>query len=134
MTGAAPARLTLELLPDSFAICRLEAGAPIPGWATARPFFAVVRTRAELSVMCAADLVPPEVTASRDWRTLEVRGPFDFALVGILVAIAAPLAHAGVSIMPVATYDTDYLLVRIAQLELAIATLRSAGHTVSGER
>lgn len=134
MTGAAPARLTLELLPDTFAICRLEAGVPIPGWATARPFFAVVRTSAELSVICAAELVPSEVTASRDWRALELQGPFDFALVGILASVAVPLARAGVSIMPIATYDTDYLLVRTTQLDLAIGTLRSAGQTVNGER
>jgi hypothetical protein len=32
--------------------------------------------------------------------------------------------------MPIATYDTDYVLVRSSQLALAIATLRAAGHTV----
>jgi hypothetical protein len=93
-----------------------------------------VRTRAELSVICAAERVPPDVTASRDWRVLALQGPFDVTLVGILLAVAQPLAHAGVSVMPVATYDTDYLLVRTMQLGLAISTLRSAGHTVSGDR
>ena len=44
MSEASSARLTLDLLPDTFAICRLDANEPIPAWATARPFFAVVRT------------------------------------------------------------------------------------------
>ncbi len=131
MSGAPTTRLTLELLPDTFAICRLAADEPIPTWATSRPFFAVVRTSAELSVMCAAELVPETEQASRDWRALQVQGPFDFALVGIMVSLAVPLANAGVSIMPVATYDTDYLLVRVAQLEAAMAALRGAGHTVA---
>ena len=130
MSEASSARLTLDVLPDTFAICRLDANEPIPAWATARPFFAVVRTRKELSVMCAAELVPPSVKASREWRALEVRGPFDFDLVGIMLSIASPLAEAGVSMMPVATYDTDYVLVRTPQLEQAIAALRAAGHTV----
>lgn len=131
MPPRTPGLVTLRLLPDELAICRLTPGSPIPAWATAGPFFAVVRTSAELSVMCAAELVPPEVTATREWRVLELQGPFDFALVGIMVAVATPLATAGVSIMPVATYDTDYVLVRATQLDLAIATLRSAGHTVN---
>jgi hypothetical protein len=32
--------------------------------------------------------------------------------------------------MPIATYDTDYALVRGTQLALAVATLRAAGHIV----
>ena len=130
MSDASSAPLTLELLPDTFAICRLDANEPLPPWATARPFFAVVRTRKELSVMCAAELVPPSVKASREWRALEVHGPFDFDLVGIMLSIASPLANAGVSMMPVATYDTDYVLVRTPQLSQAIVALRAAGHTV----
>jgi len=130
MSGAPPASLALELLPDTFAICRLAADEPIPAWATSRPFFAVVRTSAELSVMCAAELVPGTVQASRDWRVLQVQGPFDFALVGIMASLAVPLANAGVSIMPVATYDTDYVLVRAPQLAQAVAALRGAGHAV----
>jgi hypothetical protein len=130
MTEVPARRLSLEMLPGTFAICRLTADEPIPAWATARPFFAVVRTSAELSVMCAAELVPADIRASRVWRALRVLGPFDFDLVGIMLAVAAPLAKAGVSIMPVATYDTDYVLVRTAQLEAAVFALRAAGHTV----
>jgi hypothetical protein len=121
----------LELLPDTLAICRFAPDETVPAWANmARDFLAIVRTRGELSVTCAEDLVPPTLTASRDWRALELHGPFDHGLVGILVDIAAPLARAKVSIMPIATYDTDYVLVRGTQLALAVATLRAAGHIV----
>ena len=123
-------RLTLELLPDTLAICRLPGSATVPGWAAPRGFLAIVRTPRELSVTCAAELVPTDVVATRDWRALEIKGPLEHALVGILLAVATPLAQAGVSIMPIATYDTDYVLVRVPQLELAMATLRAAGHTV----
>ena len=122
--------LTLELLPQILAICRFPADAAVPDWAAASPFLAIVRTRSELSVTCAEELLPPTLDASRDWRALEVRGPLDHALVGVLVDIAAPLARARVPIMPIATHDTDYILVRTPQLALAVATLRAAGHTL----
>jgi hypothetical protein len=122
--------LTLELLPGPLAICRFAPDAPVPTWASGGVLLAIVRTKRELSVTCAEELVPPTLGASRDWRALELRGPFDHGLVGVLLEVAAPLARAKVSIMPIATYDTDYVLVRSSQLALAIATLRAAGHTV----
>jgi Uncharacterized conserved protein len=122
--------LTLELLPGSLAICRFPPDASVPPWASGGPLLAVVRTKAELSVTCAEESMPATLEASRDWRALELRGPFDHGLVGVLLEVAAPLARAKVSIMPIATYDTDYVLVRASQLALAVATLRAAGHTV----
>jgi hypothetical protein len=51
-------------------------------------------------------------------------------LTGVAAALTAPLAAAEISVLPVATYDTDYLFVRDAALERAVAALRAAGHTV----
>jgi hypothetical protein len=102
----------------------------VPSWASGGPLLAIVRTTKELSVTCAEELLPSTLRASRDWRAFELRGPFEHELVGVLLEVAAPLARAKVSIMPIATYDTDYVLVRASQLALAIATLRAAGHTV----
>lgn len=130
-SGSARRPLTLDLLPQTLAICRFAPDAAVPAWAGGSAFLAIVRTTSELSVTCAEELLPTTFDASRDWRALVLRGPFDHALVGILVEVAAPLARARVPIMPIATYDTDYVLVRAAQLPLAVATLRAAGHTVS---
>jgi hypothetical protein len=74
--------------------------------------------------------VPAGITAKSGWRALKIRGPFDLTVVGILVAVAEPLAAEGVSILPVATYDTDYLLVREEQLAQAVEALARAGHRV----
>ena len=80
--------------------------------------------------MCAEDDVPAEERAERGYRGLAVRGPLDFSLVGIVAALATPLAAAGVSIFVVSTYDTDYLFVRDADLARAADVLRAAGHTI----
>ena len=47
-----------------------------------------------------------------------------------MASIAEPLADAGVAIFPLATYDTDYVLVKDAQLETATQALVSYGHNV----
>lgn len=44
--------LTLTTLPDTFAICRLDAGAAVPAWATTGSFFSITRTAEELSIVC----------------------------------------------------------------------------------
>ena len=81
-------------------------------------------------MICAAAAVPGGVTAERDWRVLRVAGPLDIELTGVAAALTTPLAAAGVSVLPVATYDTDYLLVRESALAAALAALVAAGHTV----
>jgi len=132
MLARMPAPLRLDLLPGRYAVVRLDEDAPPPDWAFAEPgLAAVVRRRGELSVVCAEDAVPAGARAEPGWRALEVAGPLDFALTGVLAALAAPLVDAGVSIFALATYDTDVLLVRDAQLEAAVGALQRAGHAVS---
>lgn len=119
----------LTLLPGRLAICRLPAGASVPEWAPAAgPLVSITRTADELSVVCDEAGVPAEVAAERGWRALRVAGPLDFALTGVLAALAVPLAEAGVSIFALSTYDTDYVLVREADVERAVAALAHAGH------
>ncbi|MEA2320515.1 MAG: uncharacterized protein QOD81_365 [Solirubrobacteraceae bacterium] len=128
---AAPG-LDLRVLPTPLAIVRLEPGDAVPAWAQdgAGALHAVVRTARELSIVCAQAGVPGEARAERGFRALEVAGPLDFALTGVLAALAVPLAEAGVAIFAVATYDTDYVLVRDDRLADAVAALRAAGHRV----
>ena len=97
-------------------------------------FFSVTRTPAELSAVCDAAVVPSGVKAEGPWLMLAVRGPLDFNITGVLAALAAPLAAAGISIFAVSTFDTDYLLVRDGELDPAIRVLREAGHNISGVR
>lgn len=130
MQALAPVTLELHILPQALAVCRLAPGAQIPAWALAGPLWSLTRTPEELSVVCAAEAVPAGVRAEGPWRALRVAGTLDFALVGVMSGIAAPLAAAAVSIFTIATFDTDYVLVRAAQLDEAVAALRAAGHTV----
>ncbi len=122
--------LTLTLLPDPFAVCRLDREALIPDWAQTSGFYSITRTHDELSIVCFQRCVPAGVQHEAGWRCLKVEGPLDFALIGILASLATPLARAGVSLFAVSTYDTDYLLVKDNDLEQAAAALREAGHRI----
>jgi hypothetical protein len=125
-------RLALDVLPGRFAVCRLSADAAVPAALLARPLVSVTRTPAELSIVCAEESAPADARSEPGWRCLRVRGPLAFDLVGVVAALVAPLAAAGVSVFVVSTFDTDYLLVKEASLPAARAALSGAGHVVAG--
>ena len=124
--------LRLSVLAGCLAVCRLDAGAEVPTWATAGTPFSVTRMPEELSVVCPEESVPDGVTCERGWRALVLEGPMGFSLVGVLASVARPLAEAGVSIFSISTYDTDHVLVREEALDDAVAAIRRAGHEVRG--
>ena len=74
-----------------------------------------------------------DVKQEPDWRCLQVDGPLDFALIGILADLAGILAEAKISIFVLSTYDTDYLLVKADSLTAAVQALERAGHKVHAE-
>jgi len=117
-----------RVLAGHYAVCRLNPDAPVPTWANG-PFVSVTATRDELSVICPAERVPDGVQGERGWRVFQLVGPFALDEVGVMASVAGPLAQAGISLLAMATYDTDYVLVRESACERAVATLRSAGHT-----
>jgi hypothetical protein len=120
------------VLPITVAVCRLPADAPIPEWASkARSFLTVSRTPEELSITADQEAVPPGARCERDYRPIRVRGTLPPDLVGILLAMAAPLADAKIAIFAISTYDTDYVLVKTADLDRAVAALEGVGHEVS---
>ena len=125
--------MRLSALDERLAVCRLPAGSEVPDWALREggSLSSVVRTRDELSIVCAEELVPAGVATEPGWRALAVAGPMDLDMVGVLSALTAPLAAAGIALFAVSTYDTDYLLVQEDALDDAVAALRGANHDVA---
>ena len=118
------------MLPQRLAISRLASNAPIPAWATQGSFFSVTRTSDELSIVTEEFLTPAGLQSQPGWRALRVHGPFAFSEIGVIFALAAPLAETKISLFVVSTFDTDYLLVAFTDLAAAIAGLERAGHTI----
>jgi hypothetical protein len=124
------ALLTLTMLRDAYAVSRLDAAVPIPPWATEGEFVCVARSSDELSIVCPELNVPAGITCERGWRALKCEGPLDYELTGIVASLAVPLADAGVPIFPIATHNTDYILVKERHLETAVNALIAYGHHV----
>jgi hypothetical protein len=122
--------LTLSILPYHLSVCRLSPSVSLPGWLFTLPFWSVTRTADELSVVLPEENVSGDWKSEKGWRGLMVLGPLDFSLVGILAALAASLAAAGIPILALSTFDTDYLLVKEQDLFRAVEVLTASGYEI----
>lgn len=120
---------TLSVLPDELAICRfnLDDRWSLPQQGS---FMSVTRTEDEISVVCPVESVSEDARVDEGWRALKVHGPIPFEMTGVLASIINPLADAKIPVFAMATFDTDYVLVRQETLERAAEALRKAGHLV----
>ena len=121
-------KLKLTILPPLYAVCELHPDKHIPYWALVGDFVSLTRTPQELSVVCLQENVPEDIQAERGWRCLAVEGAFDFSVSGVNASLAVPLAEANISVLAIATYSTDYLLIKEHDLDAAIQVLEQAGH------
>lgn len=121
----------LRVWPGRWAVSRLSPSDDVPAWAVRpAPLSVIARTDAELSILAPEGHVPEAVTCERGFRVIEVVGPVPFAVTGLMASLSQPLAAAGISLFPVATYDTDYVLVKEGTLAAAVDVLRAAGFIV----
>ncbi len=127
-----PNVVNLTLLPNRFAVCRLDATAARPPWASSSAFLSITRTPEELSIVCDEAGVPEQVQAVRNWRCLKIEGPIPLEVTGVAASLIVPLGSAGISVFLVATFDTDYLLVQGNTLDAATEALTQAGHFIGG--
>ena len=122
--------LTMKLLKEKFAVCRLDSSQSIPEWIKNSEFYSITKTEDELSIVCSQNNVPSSIKCEKDWRILKVEGPLDFSLIGILAAISTVLAEQGISIFAVSTYDTDYILVKQKDTANAVKALVEKGYQI----
>jgi uncharacterized protein len=124
-------RLDIALLPERYAVCRMDAATPPPAWAQRAAFFALIRTPDELCIVCPEKDAPSRVKKVGGWRALRLAGEIDHTgESGVLLTVVEPLARVGVSVFPVTSNDSGYVLVHEPHVEKALATLRSWGHAV----
>jgi alpha-beta hydrolase superfamily lysophospholipase len=131
MAAPAPRRadsdFLLQLSGERYAILRFQTSDPLPDW-LGGTFWSVTQTRDEISVVCAASLLPPDVQGETGWRRIRVSGPLPLTAIGVLAALLDPLRDADVPVFVLSTHDTDYVFVPEDQLETAKQALGDAGH------
>lgn len=125
-----PRCLHLVELPDTLAVCRISLDSELEMWFLSEPFFVMLRGDDTLTIVCSQERVPQEVQQERGWRALKIEGSFDFAETGILESVLKPLAEAGLGIFAVSSFETDYVLVKERDFEVARRLLEESGHDV----
>jgi len=123
--------MNLILHPELLAICKLPPSAPWPGWLPQTGFVSVTRATDELSIVCPVDCLPTGQEADRDWQAMEIEGPLDLSLVGILATLAGQLAAANLCVFVISTHDTDYILFKQDSRDRVLETLNRGGHHIS---
>ena len=123
-------KLTLKLLDESFAIHSLGQNSAIPEPVFSASIYFIAKTFDELSIVVPQDIEIESDDVELGWQALEVVGPLDFSLTGILSSISAVLAKEKISIFAISTFDTDYILVKKDTLTNAINALKANDYQV----
>ena len=120
--------MRLQIIEGKFSVCKVENLRAVNFNV---PWLFVGKTDVEISVVCLTADVPHATLAREDgWRALRVAEPMNFGLTGVLAGISTVLAQAGISIFAVSTFDTDYILVKAENLDLAVSALEARGYSV----
>ena len=122
--------LILSVLKDKFIVCRIESFKQIPDTILQSHFYSITKTADEISVVCPEEFLPDDSICERNWKCFKIHGPLDFSQTGIIASMTTPLAAAGISVFAFSTYDTDYIMVKDVDVEIAIAALTQSGHEI----
>lgn len=120
--------LKFIILNGSYCIHRLKPGTALPKLLYTSLFYSISQSVDELSVIAPIAIKLEAEKTEPGWSVMKVAEPLEFSETGILAGIAATLAEAGISIFAISTFDTDYILVKDAQLRAAKEALMAAGH------
>ena len=111
--------LTLSLMPDTYAVCRLAPDSKVPEWAYQGSFYSISKTSDELSIVVDQRFAPAGIKKAENWKGFKIEGPLDFSITGILAALSKTLADNKIPLFCVSTFDTDYILVESKYYEQA---------------
>lgn len=118
--------LTLCAHPWELSVVKL---ASLPATMPPGQFLSLTVSPSEYSLVCETRFAPADaLSAAHGWRCMEIAGPLDFSMVGILSKLSVLLADAGISIVAISSYDTDYILVRAEAWDAAVTVLADAGY------
>ena len=120
-------KLKFRLLPDPYAVARLDPGASFAFDHPEERFVSVTRTADEVSIVCREAIAPAGGRIEGGWRALQLEGPIPFDQTGVAAAFTVALAMKKIGVFVISTFDTDYLLVKKEDLDAARDALRAEG-------
>lgn len=122
-------QLAISVLTGDYSLCSLQPVSPIPHWVFHSVFYTVSKTSEELSIIAESKYVPGKIKAEANWKILKIEAVLDLSLTGITAQFSTALANAGVSLCVIATYNTDYIMIKNEKFAIAKIALEEAGFT-----
>lgn len=118
-------KLVFKLFPEKYCYAHFK---DLPEELHSTNFFSLTKTPTEFSLFCEQRLVNDSTKHDKNWRVLQLQGIFDLESdnsVGITSRFSTVLAKYSINLCVIATFDTDYLLIKELNLELAMQHLRA---------
>lgn len=124
--------MRLVVNQQAVAVIRLPAGSAPPDWATGEPLVSVTQTPTETSVVCPTYCLPDDLPGPVEGPLVAVHidQAVEFSQTGILASLLRPLADAGIPILTVSTFDTDWVLLPAPKVSAAASVWRAAGYEI----
>jgi len=120
--------MDLYIVEGNYQLVMLPASHTIPAAVLEQEFYSVTRTPDELSIIVSETVTIECGHKETGWKIVKFVNNMDLSLVGVTAGIAAVLANSGVNICALATYCTDYILVKNEKLKAAVKALESTGY------
>ena len=115
--------IELQLLDLDLVIAKLSDYDKMDELIEKAKFASLTKTGDELSLVIDAKNLPDHVYVNEGWKAFKIIGSLDFSLVGILQQVIRPLSENGIGIFTISTFDTDYILVKNEQVDIAVKLL-----------
>ncbi|TFK19962.1 hypothetical protein FA15DRAFT_600535 [Coprinopsis marcescibilis] len=131
---SASSALHLIIQTNPFFVVQLEPAIPLPAEianvlvSKSDIFISVTRTKDEISIVGEVYAgLPEEYNKFGTWTAIQIQGPMEHGLVGVMAAFTAPLKDAKVPVFAISTWNTDYVLVPSALIQQATSALETDG-------
>ncbi len=120
--------MELEKLPYDLTVCKVPDTAALD---FGKDFYFLGKTDEEISLVCRTEDTPSDAIEREDgWKGFRIQGILDFSLIGILSRLSGILADNNIGIFAVSTYNTDYILVKDGDYDMALEVLEKEGYQV----
>ena len=120
--------IKLKILDKIFSIHRLSPDVAVPPQVYDSELYSIIKTDNEISIVCDSSIQLQAEESVSGWSCLQIIGPLDFSLTGILSGISTVLANSKISIFAISTFNTDYILVETANINKAKQALIDSGY------
>ena len=117
--------MILEKINHKFSICKVKTIDPE---ILNEDFTFLSKTDHELSLICRTELVPADVLeVEHEWGCFRIAEDAAFEKYGMIAFLTQIIANEKTGVLVVATYDTDYLLIKSSKLDAVYDALQKNG-------